>query len=157
MKEDIAKILENDGLLLKAFGVLIVLSFWLAPGAIFLLVEKTNVYFKMEFSKLVFTSFILSMPFNIVGFIMVSASFMSNKNTSEMPMAFNVWAVIIISCLWGCLNVGVMYINTRLPFNPTNYYLDLSYNENYVVNFVAMTTFMLFVLAKFVRRKRQEC
>lgn len=157
MKEDITKILESDGLLLKSFGVLVVLSFWLAPGGIFLLVEKTPIYLQMEFAKLLFTSFVLSMPFNIVGFIMVSASFLSKKTSPEMPIAFNIWAITIISCMWGCLNVGVMYINTRLPFNPTNYFLDLSFKESYVINFIAMTAFMFLVLANFVRKNKQKC
>lgn len=156
MKDEVVKILENDGLLFKAFGVLIVLSFWLVPGGIFLLVEKTSIYWSLEMPKLIFTCFVLSIPFNIVGFIMVSASFMSNERVSDLPVAFAVWIVAIISCLWGCLNVGVMYVNTRLSFNPINYLFDLSFKENYVVNFIFMTSFMSIVLVKFIKNKKSR-
>lgn len=154
MKEDITKILENDSLLLKAFGCLFVLSFWLIPGGLFLLLEKSRMYFEMELPKLIFTSFILSMPFNIIGFIMVFASFMANPKSQNMPVKFNIWSVLIISYLWGCLNVGILYINTRLPFNPTNYFYDLNFKENYVINYVFMALFMGFSLAKKISKER---
>lgn len=153
MKEEAIKILENDGLLLRAFGVFLILSFFLVPGGIFLLIEKTEIYLSLDFPKLVFTSFVLSVPFNIVGFIMVSASFFSNKRWADLPIALVIWTVAVVSCLWGCFNVGVMYINTRLFFNPINDYFDSSFKERYVVNFIVMTLFMMLLLSKFLMKK----
>ncbi|MHB8987648.1 MAG: hypothetical protein ACYC6S_02575 [Desulfobulbia bacterium] len=151
------KILEDDKLLIKVFGVFLIMAFSIAPGGTLLLLERTHLFIDLEFSKLVFLCFVLSIPFSLVGFLL----YLSHPNTlrdianlETFTIKDKIWLILLSSYLWGFLSVGVMYISVRLPswVNPMNEYFGGSTKTLYFANYTFMLIFLGFFMAVGMKR-----
>jgi hypothetical protein len=152
MALDLSKILENDALFFKAISVLSVFGFSLIPGGIFLLTEKTSLFVNLEFSKLIFASFLISVPFNILGAALYFSPYRSLVQLGQLQVQGKVLLVVVSAFVWGTLSVGVLFIFTRLPFNPVNDAFSGNFALKYVANYTIFLAFLMIMLAVNLRK-----
>ncbi len=151
------KIIENDTLLIKVFGIGLILTLSVAPGGLFILLVKSNLFIDLEFQKLVFTSIILSFPFTLVGFFLYLAHpktiadlFFNNKfNLKE-----RIWAILFSSYLWGFLSVGILYVSTKMSSNPLNHWFGTELKTVVIANYAFMLLYLMIFVSYGIKKAK---
>lgn len=107
-------IFKDEKLLLRMYGAYVVVALSVAPGGLLLLIERSSFFSDFEVMKLLFTCFILSVPFNILGLLMFLSPRQTILDLSTQASSRLGWTVFIGSYVWSLLSVGVLYISVHL-------------------------------------------
>ncbi len=140
MNMDWESILKNNELLWKIFGIFLIVSLFVVPGGMMLLLEKTNLFLNLSFVKMIFLSFLLSMPLIFSGMLLYVAGSINSdiNNSNELPTSVKLFKSIIAIFIFSLMTVGFLYIAVRQDgfFFFFNKWFDGNIKYLYIANYI---------------------
>jgi hypothetical protein len=149
MNINLESILKNDELLIKIFGIFLIVTIAIVPGGLLLFIEKTELFLNLSFSKLLFLSFILSMLFAFNGILMYLSAYILKdiKTTPQLPPKIRIFNSIVSIYIFSLITVGLLYVTVRQDgfFFFFNKWFAGNAKHLYIVNYIFLS--MLNVLS----------